>query len=162
MEANAHARQELSISRFADQSDKLIELVEQLTSDNHNAVRDAVDPVGRTCSEESIGDVKTGGVEIDIPTARTIRSSKRLEIGDLENYRIKLDGVIAHNRTCKFYFADDIENIYSGDIADPVVENFPNIYSESIDSVLDVTAKPILLNGKVTRLNIVDAKRVQD
>tara|TARA_R110002072_G_C7915228_1_gene530635 strand:- start:1041 stop:1706 length:666 start_codon:yes stop_codon:yes gene_type:complete len=126
-----------------------------------SATIDVVHPVGRTCSEQTVGDQKLGGVNIDLPTAQSIRSGLKLEIGDMAEFNVLLDGVIIHNRTCRLYVEGEGEKVVTGDLVDPVADDWPNIYQDNLNKRLRITAKPTYRDGQLYRLAVYDAKPLE-
>ena len=163
IQADGYAMQELQLSERAKSEERLIELAKELARMNQSAVVSTVHPVGRTCTSAKLGDLETGGIEVDLPTAQTIRAKGEFEVGDVQKYIVEVDGVIAHNRTCKLYIEGDKERVITGDLVDPVADNWPNIYQESIKlGKLEITAKPTLKDKRIHRLAVIDAKRVDE
>lgn len=121
------ASQEMLISRWAESESRMFEMAKMLADRGHSATIDAVHPIGRTCSEQSFGNQNKGGVIVDLPTAQSIRSGLKLEIGDMAEYNVTLDGVIIHNRTCRLYVEGEGDRVITGDLVDPVADEWPNI-----------------------------------
>ena len=160
---DGYAMQEMQLAERAKSEERLIELVKELARNNQSAVVDTVHPVGRTCTSAKLGDIETGGIEVDLPTAQTIRAEGELEVGDIQKYTVEVDGVIAHNRTCKLYVEGEDDRVIAGDLVDPVADNWPNIYQENIKrKKLEITAKPTLKDGKIHRLAVFDARRIDE
>ena len=163
IQEDATAAQELQLIARDRSEERLVELVKEVAKTQKPAVVNIIYPIGKTCSEAKIGDLNIGGVEVDIPTAKTIRSKDDLELTDLHEFVISMDGVIAHNKTCKFYLGDDDTRIITGDLLDPAADIWPNnIYKDSIRfGKLRVTAKATLKDGVIQRLAIFDAKKME-
>ena len=102
-----------------------------------------------------------GGHYLDIEVDRKEAARYGLEVGDIQKYTVEVDGVIAHNRTCKLYVEGEDDRVIAGDLVDPVADNWPNIYQENIKrKKLEITAKPTLKDGKIHRLAVFDARRI--
>lgn len=156
--------QQLHLAARERSEEGIRELVKILSENNRQAVVDMVTPIGRSVARAQIG-TTPAGVAIDAPMADKIRARAGKQYGELQQFRIVLDGFIAHNKTCRFYFADDLEQTddLPGDVLDPAAGEFPNIYTLSIRiGVLIVTAKPVLEEDRIVRLSIMDAVREDD
>lgn len=162
IQADAHASQEMLLARSAQSEKNVRDIVETFAQQNRRAVSEAVHPIGRTCADTIFGDEKRGGVVVDLPTAQTIRSEVKLEIGEMQKFKVHVDGIIAHNKTVKLYIEGCGERIITGDLLDPAADKWPNIYKDSVKSgVLEVTGKPTLKEGEIIRLAVFDAKKIK-
>ncbi|MEL3890879.1 hypothetical protein V6B08_11425 [Ferrovibrio sp. MS7] len=156
---DAAASQQLLLARNAESESRLIDLVKHLTKENQKFVIEATTAIGNTCSQMQLGELRTGGVVIDIPTAQSIRSPDKVEIGDLTQYRVVIDGFVAHNMTVQMFINGDDKSHITGDLADPQAKVYPNIYTQNIrHKMLEITAKPTFKGGAIHRLTVMDAK----
>lgn len=153
------ASQEMLIARWAESEGRMFEMAKMLGERGHAASVQAIHPVGRTCSSQKIGDQDAGGIEIDLPTAQSIRSSLKLEVGEMEQYNVLFDGMIIHNKTCRLIIEGEEDRVIPGDLVDPVADGHPNIYTQSMGEYLTITAKPTFKDGQIYRLAVYDAKK---
>jgi hypothetical protein len=134
-------------------------VVEQLTARNNNALRDMVQPIGRTARSLShFEDRPEHKLVIDEPLAEAMRSPEEVVVGDPTNYTAKMMGVDRITGACRV----EIEGVsVRGKITDPVREQPGNIYTHALDTAADVriTAKPITKDGVIKTLFISDAGR---
>ena len=155
--------------------EKMIELVDKIDGRNRDdmdkqrqfcldvlervqpALRDAVKPVGPSCDQVSVipGGRLQDATVVELPMADAIRSSQKVEVGDMESMRILVDGFIGHNRQVKF--EDPTE---PGRYRDPLIDDVPNLYSNAagLRQYLDVQAKPSYRDGRLHSIYIMDAK----
>ena len=125
--------------------------------------RNIVFPVGNSCGE-MIFYTPNGKTEIDIPIADAVRSKGKLEVGDMENIRVKVDGFTYHNQQLKVIHPKEPQRFISARVVDPVFLETPNIYTQAatMQNELSVTAKTTLKDGRIHALHIMDAKTVED
>ena len=69
------------------------------------AVRGAVAPVGPSCDSVSVShgepSLEAPRTSVDVVMADAIRSKEKLEVGDMETMRVKVDGLIRHSKQLK-------------------------------------------------------------
>lgn len=157
---DAQASQHLLIADRAKSEEKYIGLIKELAETRHRAVLDSIRAVGSTSSEMTVGSIETGGVQIDLPTAQSIRSKENLIVGELGSFKAMIDGAIQHNRTVKLYLDGHGDEVFTGDIVDPSVTKWPNAYSRSIGiGPVEIIAKPTFKDGHIYRLAVMDLKK---
>ncbi len=141
----------------------LVGIVHKLIDANQPAVRDALHPVGKTCTSLQIGDTEAGAPLIDAATADAIRSKEDLRVDDAKRYRGKLDSITKHTRSCKIELDDDEGHYTPGKITDPEILQVENTYTRALneDKPIEFTAKALTtMEGVVKRLYISDAEIV--
>ena len=124
--------------------------------------RRVVTPVGHSCDRlllEMDGDT----AEIDLPVAEAIRSRDNLEVGDMESFRIKIDGFTHHNKQLKIAHLSEPGKFITGHVRDPVFQADHNIYTDAAikQGWLNVTAKPVRKEGRIQALYIMDATEAE-
>lgn len=160
MQENQAIVQHLNLAAMIRREDQFFELISQFANKNERAAKETVSPLGPTAGNLKITkDLEEEGLEIDLPTAQSIRSNANIDIGEIQEFRCIIDGIIAHKREGIFYILPDRENAVRGDIVDQQGYEFPNIYNESVSSrILRITAKPTYKNGRLFRLTVMDAQ----
>lgn len=157
---DAQASQHMLIADKAKSEEKYIGLIKQLAESRHKAVLESIRAVGSTSADMTVGEIEMGGVQVDLPTAQSIRSKENLIIGDITEYKARIDGAIQHNRTVKLYLEGHGDEVFTGDIIDPNASNWPNMYSTSIGiGEVKITAKPTFKDKKLYRLAVMDLKK---
>lgn len=97
--------------------------------------------------------------------ADAIRAKEKLEVGDMETFRIRVDGLIHHNRTLKIEHPDVPGKIMTAQVRDPAFAEGDNVYTRAgmHKSLLDVHAKPSRKqDGSLYTIYILDAAEVAD
>ena len=124
--------------------------------------RQVVSPVGPSCDRLSLQRDEEI-TEIDFPTAEAIRSRGKLEVGDMETFRVKIDGFTHHNKQLKIVHPSEQGRFITGHLRDPVFQSAPNIYTEAATKQgwLNITAKPTLKEGRIQALYIMDATEAE-
>ena len=90
--------------------------------------------------------------------ADAIRSKGELEVGDLQEMQLTLDGFVHHTRRL------NVENPYEpghflyADVKDPLFDDVPNVYTDAANrkATISVMAKPAFRTGKLERIYIMD------
>lgn len=141
----------------------LLEVLREVTP----ATRSAVSAVGRSANTVAFRGGEDGSVEtvIDVPMADAIRSSEKLEVGDMEQFVVRVDGLIHHGRQLKIEHPDEPNHFISAEVRDPAFSEPDNVYLQAMNVMgrLEVTAKPTRKqDGRLHRLYIMDAKAVPD
>jgi len=132
--------------------------MEQLIAANRNSLREVPEPVGKSVRKMRVGP-KDAAVEIDEPTAEVLRSKDPMEVGEMKEYVVTLEGLFKTNGACKVKLENGI--IVAGKITDPVLDQpGSNIYTQALDRTerLRVVAKPTMKDGEINRLFISNAK----
>ncbi|MBQ1498855.1 MAG: hypothetical protein IIZ38_11125 [Sphingomonas sp.] len=118
--------------------DQLFTLANRLAA---SAIK-AVAPVG-----PSVDQMKLNGAAspftIDLPTADAIRAKGELEVTDLQEIDLRLDGFVHHSKKLNVENPEKLGTFISADIRDPAFDTVPNVYTEAANtkSVLRVRAK---------------------
>ena len=151
--------------------DKLFDLLDKVDARRHlealgwqklyAPARQVVSPVGPSCDRLVLQDAEF--TEIDLPVAESIRSRGKLEVGDMETYRIKVDGFIHHNKQLKIEHPHEKGKFITGHVRDPAFQNAPNVYTEAATKQgwLKVTAKPTSREGRLEALYIMDGESAE-
>jgi hypothetical protein len=122
--------------------------------------RDIVDPVGRSAGRLLVDNSgSAAGAVIDEPTADAIRTKEDIELQDVSEMRIRVDGIIRHSRTLKVEFSDQPGRFVTADVRDPVFDNTPNIYTDALGSGIElrVRARPALRGGEMFKIFVIEA-----
>lgn len=156
-----------------DHVDKLLDLTKEFIKDRQGerdlilaiinrsepSVRNLISPVGTSCEILRLSSPSGSTTEIDVPMADAVRSKHPLEVGDMTKMRVKVDGLIMHNRTLKLII-DGQPGFVTADVRDPAFDETPNIYTRAISGLLDVEAKPTYRDGTLVKLYVLDASEV--
>lgn len=128
------------------------------------AARQMVEPIGRTASTLRI----TGGVgapvTVDEPMADAIRSKEELEVQDLTEMTVKVDGVFHHARQIKVEHPTEPGRYITCDVRDPTFDSVPNPYTEALQKLarIVVLARPVLKNGELHKLYVMDFRGLSE
>jgi len=153
--------------------DKLLDVVNAMDERRHletmawtklaNSTRQIVSPVGRSCESLILTNPEKEQTEIDTPMADAIRSSGKLEVSDMTTIRVTVDGFTHHNRQLKVVHPDEPTRFVTASVRDPAFDSAPNIYTEAATGrrMLEVSAKVTLKDGRIQRMYIMDAVRVE-
>ncbi|VAW13394.1 hypothetical protein MNBD_ALPHA09-2111 [hydrothermal vent metagenome] len=101
---------------------------------------------------------------VDVPMANAIRSKEKLEVGDMEKMRIRIDGLIHHNKQLKVEHPDEPGRYISAVVRDPSFMEADNVYTRALarHGFLDISAKPShKADGTIHTLYILDVKEVE-
>ena len=97
-----------------------------------------------------------------MPMADAIRERGKVEVSDMTEVRILVDGFTHYNRQLKVLHPDDPYRYITAEVRDPAFDETPNVYTEAATNkrFLDVKAKITLKDGRIYRLYVMDAKPV--
>ncbi len=125
------------------------------------AGNNAVKPLGTSC-EKMVLSNNGNDTEIDFPTAVAIRSKGKLKVGEMTNYKIQVDGFAHHSKQLKVFLPEEPGRYINGQVRDPEFDQVPNIYTEAAVNRgwLKVKAKPLLKDGRIQTLHIMDAEKM--
>lgn len=130
------------------------------------AARQAVYPVGRSCEFLGVSNGQSGEKTIiDLPMAQAIRSSDKLKIGNMYRVRIRVDGLMHHNKQLKVVHPREPGRVITAKVQDPTFHQTPNVYTDAVatKAYLDVQAKDALRHdGKIRTMYILDAWPAHD
>lgn len=121
----------------------------------------AVTPIGRGASELTLGTATIPKLlELDEPMADVIRSKESDEVGDLQEMRIRVDGIIHHSRQLKIDHPQKEGQFLTAEVRDPAFEIVPSKYSNAAANrtELEVLAKPVYRKQELHKLYIMDAR----
>ena len=108
------------------------------------ASKEAVKPIGKSCENVKFGpDALNLTTEIDEPTADVIRTSQELELSDMHEMTLNVDGYTHHNKKLKVAHPTIEGRFINADIRDPAIDIKPNAYTDaaSTKSNIKVLAK---------------------
>ena len=150
-------RQHLEARNQSDQEWRatLLEVVDRLAP----AARQAVKPMGNSASEMTLEHQERRLLtKIDEPMADAIRSKEDDEVGDMEEMRLKVDGIIHHSRQLKIISPENEKKFITAEVRDPVFDQVPNVYSEAAANKGEVTVKvkPVYRNSELLKVYIMD------
>lgn len=146
--------------------DFMLEVLDRMKPPAKNFVA----PVGQSADSVSLIADKTDEPlllthQIDVPMADAIRSKDKLEVGDMENMRLRVDGLIHHNRQLKVEHPDRPGKFITANVRDPAFADEGNVYTDAVaqKGVLEVSAKPSRTpDGELKALYILDASEATD
>jgi hypothetical protein len=157
------AQQQLEFSKqvhAGQMQDKawLQDTVGQLISSNRGALREVPAPIGSSVRQMQIGASALGPV-IDEPAAEVLRAREPLQLGDLSEFEVLVEGVFKTNGACRLKLLPE-GRVVSGKITDPAVATPGSVYTRALDLGLSlkITAKPTLKDGEILTLYVSDAK----
>lgn len=172
----AEAQRQSGLDRLEERQDRAVEraTLERIHDRSLQAVHDAivamqpqareiVAPVGKSTDVLRIGgaDMKEATV-IDAAIADAVRSGGSVEVGDMQMFEVKFDGLTRHNRNAKVELVDEPGRYVAADIRDPLFDEFPNPYTEAFGaaSAMSVMAKPTYKDGALIKLHIMDLAKI--
>jgi len=135
--------------------DKLHATLEKMADSLRPAVRQAVAPVGRTCTTMTVG----GGMYVvDEATADAIRAGGDVEVGSEQIWLLSISELDRENSTAKVRLADDDSKRIKAKITDPLAATFPSPYASALASggVIKVKGKATFKDGEIDCLYISD------
>lgn len=145
----------------ANRHDEIMAAIDTLA----NSTRQAVSPIGRSCHRMFFGNGEPGrATEVDAPMADAIRSRSKLKVVDMDTVLVRVDGLTHHNRQLKVAYPEEPNRFLTAVVRDPVFESTPNVYTDAAteQGLLEVRAKATMKDGRIQKLYVMDAKRVQD
>jgi hypothetical protein len=152
--ADRDLERQTALLSSAQWQNTMLALVDRLAP----SARDIVAPVGPSADTLRIsGPPGHPPTEIDAPMADAIRSSERLEVGEMERFRVKVDGVVLHSRVLKIEHPERPGKYFNADVRDPAFDEQPNAYTSAIGDELVVDAKPSRrANGELVSLHVMN------
>lgn len=142
--------------------DKLIGVIEKLTDVNRRPLSDMSAPVGRTVRQLEHFKNLSDPVVVDEATAEALRAPEGAVVGELESYSGKFVAVDTVTGACKLLL-DDGSKPVKCKITDPALYQAENVYTHALDTQepVNVVAKPVSKNGKISTLYVSDAKPIK-
>lgn len=98
---------------------------------------------------------------VDAAMADAVRSTEPLEVGEMQEFTVRVDGVIKHARTIKIDHPNEPGKFLTADVRDPSFDQPENVYFSAFtdDTLLVVDAKPTYrANGELVKLYVMDAR----
>ena len=132
-----------------------------------SASRQVVSPVGHSCDQIDLSSPKKDEwlTTIDHPMADAIRSKQKLEVSDMKQMCIKVDGFSHHNRQLKVVHPDDPDRFITARVRDPAFNEAPNIYTEAATMEKELNASVKITtnkDGRLVGLYVMDARPVEE
>lgn len=118
----------------------------------------AVAPVGPSVRSAGFSAGAAPLLKVDEPMADAIRSKGELEVGDLQDMTLRLDGFVHHTRRLNVENPEEPGQFLYADVKDPLFEDVPNVYTDAANrkATITVQAKPAYRSGKLERIYIMD------
>ncbi|WP_445978271.1 DUF7946 domain-containing protein [Stenotrophomonas muris] len=135
--------------------DRLHATLDKMADSLRPAVRQAVAPVGRTCTTMTVG----GGMYVvDEATADAIRAGGELEVGLERVWELWISELDRENSTAKVRLVDDDSKRIKAKITDPLGATIPSPYAAALaaGSVIKVKGKAVMKDGEIDCLYISD------
>jgi hypothetical protein len=117
-------------------------------------------PVGESSNSVSFVEPKSGdATTLGIPMAEAVRSKEVLEVGDMREMKIRIDGITKHTRRASVISADQPDKFLPAEVRDPAFDQTPNIYTQALADDLEITvqATPTYRGEELYRLYIMGA-----
>lgn len=137
--------------------DRALATVERIATGLSPAIRQAVAPVGKTCSSMTIA----GSAVIDEATAEVIRNTDADEVTPERSWTIVVTELDVETLSAKLRLVDAEDGSrIKAQITDPAANVRPNVYTESLVTgcALSGKGKATLRDGEITKLFISDAR----
>lgn len=135
--------------------DKLHATLDKMADSLRPAVRQAVAPVGKTCTTMTVG----GNMYVvDEATAEAIRAGGDVEVGNEQVWILSISEMDRENSTAKVRLVDDDSKRIKAKITDPLGATIPSPYATALasGSVIKVRGKAVLKDGEIDCLYISD------
>ena len=145
---------------LATLNEKLIDTLPTLAESTRSHGKQLVKPIGNTCREIRQYS-KTQEIVIDEAEAAVIRGSSQMEVAEMQTFKCRrITEVNVKTGHCIL----DIEGFdkpVSGKISDPAINTPNNVYTNALNEStgFSVVAKPVRMDGVVSKLFISDAKK---
>lgn len=155
---------ELNASRDRSEDQQRAFLLEVLDR-SHRFAAQSVTPVGPSSDTVSVQmEGRPDVTVVDVPMADAIRSKDRIEVGDMQVMRVRVDGFIHHSRQLKVENPDEPGSYLTAYVRDPLFEASPNVYTAAASTRgwLNATVKPSYKEGRIVGLYIMDAEAIGD
>ncbi|MGV8959225.1 MAG: hypothetical protein ACOH1V_02400 [Stenotrophomonas sp.] len=138
----------------SDNQDKLHATLEKMADSLRPAVRQAVAPVGKSCTTMTVA----GSYVVDEATAQAIRGTGEMEVGAERVWELIVSELDSENSTAKVRLADDDSKRIKARITDPLAATIPNPYATAMASavMIKVKGKAVMKDGEVDTIFISD------
>ncbi|MBD9534680.1 hypothetical protein IB227_02295 [Stenotrophomonas sp. STM01] len=138
----------------SDNQDKLHATLEKMADSLRPAVRQAVAPVGKSCTTMTVA----GSYVIDEPTAQAIRGTGEMEVGAERVWELIISELDSETSTAKVRLADDDSKRIKARITDPLAATIPNPYATALATaaMIKVKGKAVMKDGEVEAIFISD------
>lgn len=136
--------------------DRMLDTIDKMAEKLAPAVRQAVEPVGKTARTMTVGDASgERRVVVDKAMKDAICASGNLSLGDERQIVVRFVEMNLENRTCKLRLSEDDESDsrQNGEITDPEFLLPDNAYARAFSAKhdLEVRARPTLRDGEIER-----------
>lgn len=138
----------------SDNQDRLHGTLEKMAEALRPAVRQAVAPVGKSCTSMTVG----GGYVVDEAKAEAIRSGGDVEVGEERVWELTISELDRETSSAKVRLADDDSRRVRAKITDPLGATVPSPYATALASgeQIKVKAKAVVKDGELDCLYISD------
>lgn len=118
----------------------------------------AVAPVGPSVRSAGFSAGTAPLITVDEAMADAIRSKGELDVGDLQEMTLRLDGFVHHTRRLNVENPEEPGQFLYADVKDPLFDEVPNVYTEAANrkATITVQAKQAHRAGKLERIYIMD------
>jgi len=137
----------------------MFRVIQNLAEMNRKPLADMSAPIGRSVRQiEHFKDTKEA-IVVDEPVAEALRSPGGAQVGEEKKLTGRIVGVDTTTGSAKMLVEGDSKPTRAK-ITDPVLLVAENVYTHALDtqSLVSVTAKPVLKDGKISTLYISNAK----
>ncbi|NIK50296.1 hypothetical protein [Xanthomonas arboricola] len=136
--------------------DRLHSTLEKMADSLRPAIKQAVAPVGRSCTQMTIAQKYV----VDEATAEAIRSEGELEVATEQDWKLVISELDRENKTAKVRLVSDDSKRVRAKITDPLADMTPNPYLTAFaqGSTIQVRGKATLKNGEIELLYISDVR----
>jgi hypothetical protein len=123
-----------------------------------DASQQAAAPIGPSAANMNFSIGRSPSTEIDIAMADAIRAGGVLEVGDLQEMILRVDGFRDHDRKLWVHHPQLEGRYIAADVKDPIFEAAENVYARAaaMKATINVKAKPVFRSGELERIYIMD------
>ena len=158
---------ERKLNAITEMHERSMNVLEHAINRLSSPSRQVVSPIGHSCDQIDLSSpIKDEWfTTIDHPMADAIRSTQKLEVSDMKQMCIKVDGFTHHNRQLKVVHPDDPNRFITARVRDPAFDEAPNIYTEAatMERKLNASVKTTTnKDGRLVGLYVMDAEPVEE
>jgi hypothetical protein len=142
---------------------EMLRVVEKLTSDLHTSLKQAVAPIGSSCSTLTMSTEISNALPIDVKRKEIILDEGLLELTDQRILQVLITELDIENASCKVRFPSEMDEDeeakrYRAVISDPAIKYPNSAYSHAMASAkqLMVKGKIELKHGEINKIYILD------
>ena len=135
----------------------------KLANVSRTATANMVAPIGKT-AERLILPYSDNQIVLDVEKANIIRIKAEEGIGELSEYNVMVDGVTVHTAKLSLIVEGFPNRYINADVRDKSIQEADNLYAAVLGKGIQITitARPIMKDGEVVRLEVYSAKPLQD